>query len=152
MENFDLNDQQMADVLYGAYKNKQQIPKDRIPAFLEKEQAYNVQHALTEQKAELANEELAGYKISLTSKETQDLFNSDTPLYGALTTSSLAEGSIELASLSSPLIELELIFIAKEDLSPEDDNDAIMIKTLVAPGIEVPDSRFEDWLDRKSVV
>lgn len=148
MENFDLNDEQMANILYEAYINNQPIPKDRIPAFLKKEQAYNVQHVLTEQKTKLADENLAGYKISLTSKETQDLFDSDTPLYGALTTSSLAGGSIELSAFSSPLLELELIFILKEDLSPTDDNEAIMRKTFVAPGIEVPDSRFEDWFPK----
>lgn len=151
MEHFDLNDQRLANILYEAYIEKQQISKDQIPVFLEKEAAYDIQHALTDKKAKLASEELAGYKISLTSPETQQLFNSETPLYGALTTSSIMEKTIELASLSSPLIEIELIFIAKEDLSPDDNNDAIMKKTLVAPGIEVPDSRFEDWFPKLSL-
>lgn len=150
MEHFDLNDQQLANILYEAYINKQQITKDQIPALLEKEAAYAIQHAVTDAKT-AANEELTGYKISLTSPETQELFNSETPLYGALTTSSTAGKAIDLASLSSPLIELELIFIAKEDLSPDDDNKAIMKKTLVAPGIEVPDSRFEDWFPKLSL-
>lgn len=151
MEHFDLNDQQMATILYDAYIEKKQITKDQIPALLEKEAAYTIQHALTNKKLELANEELAGYKISLTSPETQQLFNSETPLYGALTTSSIVEKTIGLSSLSSPLLELELIFIVKEDLSPGDDTDAILAKTSVAPGIEVPDSRFEDWFPKLSL-
>lgn len=151
MEQFDLNDERLADTLFDAYINKKQLSKDQIPAFLEKEKAYGIQHALTAKKAEEANEELKGYKISLTSKETQELFSSETPLYGALTTPALSDGTIELASMISPLIEIELIFIAKEDLSAEDDIETILQKTLVAPGIEVPDSRFEDWFPKLSL-
>ena len=145
MEQFDLNDQRLADTLFDAYINRKQISKDQIPAFLEKEKAYGIQHALTAKKAEEAQEELKGYKISLTSKETQDLFKSETPLYGALTAPAISDGKIELASMLSPLIEIELIFIAKEDITRDDDVETILQKTRVAPGIEVPDSRFEDW-------
>jgi len=143
-----LNDKELAHILFEAYINNQQIPKDHIPATLDKKFAYAIQHAVTDKKATDANEQLAGYKISLTSKETQELFHSDMPLYGALTTSSLSDGTIELASMSSPLIEIELVFIAKEELSAEDDVEVILEKTMVAPGIEVPDSRFEDWFPK----
>jgi len=143
-----LNDKELAHLLFEAYINKHQIPKDHIPATLDKKFAYSIQHAVTEKKSTDTNEQLAGYKISLTSKQTQELFHSDTPLYGALTTSSLSDGTIELASMSSPLIEIELVFIAKEDLSVEDDVETILKKTRVAPGIEVPDSRFEDWFPK----
>ncbi|MCJ1909582.1 2-keto-4-pentenoate hydratase [Planococcus ruber] len=151
MEQFDLNDQRLADTLFEAYIQNKPLSKDQIPAFLEKEKAYGIQHALTAKKAEAANEELKGYKISLTSKETQELFNSETPLYGALTSPAISGGTIELTAMSSPLIELELIFIAQEDLSAEDSVEAILQKTLVAPGIEVPDSRFEDWFPHLSL-
>ncbi|RNF39146.1 2-keto-4-pentenoate hydratase [Planococcus salinus] len=145
MEQFDLNDKELALLLYEAHLNNQPIGKDKIPAFLEKDKAYAVQRAVTEKKTADSGEEVAAYKISLTSKETQDLFASDTPLYGAMTASALSDGTIQLSSMLSPLIEIELVFIAKEDLSIEDDIDAIIEKTMVAPGIEVPDSRFEDW-------
>lgn len=148
MEQFDSNNERLADILFDAYVQNKPISKDQIPAFLEKEEAYRVQHALTAKKQAQANESLAGYKISLTSPETQELFHSETPLYGALTTPALNDGSIKLETLSSPLIEIELIFIAKEDLSAEDDTEAILKKTSVAPGIEVPDSRFEDWFPK----
>lgn len=151
MEQFDLNDQRLADALFEAYIHRKPLSKDQIPAFLEKEKAYGIQHALTAKKADEANEELKGYKISLTSKETQELFHSDTPLYGALTTPALSEGTIELDGMCSPLIELELIFIVQEELSAEDDVETILQKTLVAPGIEVPDSRFDDWFPKLSL-
>lgn len=151
LEQIVLNANELADILYEAYTNKQQIPKNRIPALLEKKYAYEIQHALTEMKYTDSNEELVGYKVSLTSKETQDLFKSDTPLYGALTTTALSDGTIHLATMSAPLIEIELVFIAKEDLSVEDDAEAIMRKTMVAPGIEIPDSRFDDWFPKISL-
>ncbi|SDG99312.1 2-keto-4-pentenoate hydratase [Planococcus glaciei] len=151
MEQSDLDSKKMADILYNAYIGKQPIAKDLIPASLPKNEAYRIQHALTNKKAVQANEALAGYKISLTSLETQELFHSDTPLYGALTTSALNSGNILLEAMSSPLIEIELVFIVKEELSVEDDSQAILEKTAIAPGIEVPDSRFEDWFPKISL-
>ena len=151
MKNLDSQQTDMATVLYEAYINRQTIPKEQIPASLEKNQAYAIQHAVTDTKTRNGQEELRGYKISLTSKETQDLFQSETPLYGALTTSALSDGIIELDSMSSPLIEIELIFIAKEDLSATDDVQALLEKTQVAPGIEVPDSRYDDWFPKISL-
>ncbi|MBT2570634.1 hypothetical protein [Planococcus sp. ISL-110] len=148
MRNLDSQQTEMAAVLYDAYKTGEAIPKEQIPASLEKIPAYTIQHAVTAHKTRGKQEELKGYKISLTSKETQNLFQSETPLYGALTTSALSDGVIELDSLSSPLIEIELIFIAKEDLAAADDVHALLEKTLVAPGIEVPDSRFDDWFPK----
>lgn len=147
----DLPQTEMAAVLYEAYIEGNTIQKERIPASLEKSLAYSVQHAVTANKTNSGKEELKGYKISLTSKETQDLFQSETPLYGALTTSALSDGIIDLDSMSSPLIEIELIFIAKEDLSVADDVQSLLDKTQVAPGIEVPDSRFDDWFPKISL-
>ena len=145
MEQFDLNDKELALMLYNAYRHNQPIGKDQIPAFLEKDKAYAVQQAVTEKKVTDDHEELVAYKISLTSKGTQDLFNSDSPLYGAMTASALSDETIQLSSMSSPLIEIEVVFVVKEDLSAADDIDDLIEKTAVAPGIEVPDSRFEDW-------
>ena len=151
MTKLDLHQTDMAIVLYEAYVRRQTIPKEQIPSSLEKNRAYSIQHAVTAHKTHNGQEELKGYKISLTSKETQDLFQSETPLYGALTTSALSDGVIELDSMSSPLIEIELIFIAKEDLAAADDVHTLLEKTQVAPGIEVPDSRFDDWFPKISL-
>lgn len=151
MNNLDSHQTEMATVLYEAYKKGHTIPKEQIPASLEKSPAYAIQHAVTAHKTRDGQEELKGYKISLTSKETQHLFQSETPLYGALTTSALSNGVIELNSMASPLIEIEMIFIAKEDLSVADDVHALLKKTRVAPGIEVPDSRFDDWFPKISL-
>lgn len=138
----------LADKLFEAYLHKQPLNQGEIPADLDKQAAYRIQHAVTAKKTAQSEEELKGYKVSLTSPETQNLFHSDTPLYGALTKSSLAGGEIELEEMLSPLLEIELIFILTEDLTAEDDVHSILRKSLIAPGIEVPDSRFKDWFPK----
>lgn len=151
MEQFDLNERRLAGTLYEAYEKQEGLDKDHVPAFLEKQTAYAIQHELTALKAEHGNDALKGYKISLTSPETQELFASDSPLYGALTDSAILDSELGLADLQSPLIELELIFRVNEQLSPEDSLEELLRKTSVAPGLEVPDSRFKDWFPKLSL-
>lgn len=150
MVQLDALQTKLTTILYDAYKKGQPIAKEHIPASLKKDEAYAIQHAVTAKKTQ-DGQDIKGYKISLTSKETQDLFNSQTPLYGALTTEALSDGTIHLNHMLSPLIEMELIFIAKEELFVTDDVHQLLEKTLVAPGIEVPDSRFEDWFPKISL-
>ncbi len=47
--------------------------------------------------------------------------------------------------MSEPLIEAELMFIIDEDISANPDHDEIAEKTSIAPDIEIPDSRFQNW-------
>ncbi|ASN06020.1 2-keto-4-pentenoate hydratase [Virgibacillus necropolis] len=140
----------LIETLYNASDLKQPISKAIIPENISKSDAYNIQHQITEKKATLKDDKLLGYKISLTSEETQALFHSTTPLYGALTQTSLSDGTIKLNNMQSPLIEIELMFIADEDLSTEDDFQSILQKTSIAPGLEIPDSRFTDWFPNLS--
>ncbi|WP_164667898.1 2-keto-4-pentenoate hydratase [Virgibacillus doumboii] len=139
------------EVFYESYNRKQPITKEEIPENISEKEAYNIQHQLTERKSEKNNDNLAGYKISLTSEKTQELFHSTTPLYGALTQSSLTDEAIELEKMNEPLIEVELMFIANEDLSETDDQQAILQKMSIAPGLEIPDSRFTDWFPELSL-
>ncbi|SEP84720.1 2-keto-4-pentenoate hydratase [Virgibacillus subterraneus] len=145
------NTTNLVNTLYNAYSLGQAISKEEIPETISKEDAYSVQHQLTELKSANSNDKLIGYKISLTSEETQQLFNSTTPLYGALTKSSLSDGSIDFKKMLSPLIEIELMFIAHEDLSATDDIHSILQKMSIAPGLEIPDSRFNDWFPKLSL-
>lgn len=151
MEQTVTDKNRLAEVLFDAFANRKQLAKETVPASLEKEDAYRVQHALTALKDTKGGEKLKGYKISLTSPETQELFKSDSPLYGALTDSAVRSTTLRLADFQSPLIELELIFHIKEALSPTDGPEELLQKTAVAPGIEVPDSRFEDWFPKLSL-
>lgn len=105
--------------------------------------AYQVQDHFNASKGE----SVQGYKISLTSKQTQDMFHSNSPLYGQLVASSvLSDGAeVRLSTLNEPLLELELEFIAREALSTSDDEQTLLDKCDIAPGIEIPDSRFKNW-------
>jgi 2-keto-4-pentenoate hydratase len=145
-----MNKSRLVETLYSAYDLKQPISKESITEDIGKSDAYEIQHLITDKKVAFKKDELLGYKISLTSEETQLLFNSTTPLYGALTQSSLSDGTIELDKMHSPLIEIELMFFANENLSTADDEQSILRKTSIAPGLEVPDSRFTDWFPNLS--
>ncbi|ANU21155.1 hypothetical protein BBI15_13650 [Planococcus plakortidis] len=144
MASFESEKQEYAERLYRAYDNRQAVGKEQVPESLNPRLGYEIQQAVLARK-EQQGEPLAGYKISLTSPETQQLFNSGKPLYGALTAPAISGDAIELSSMLSPLIEIELMFLIQEDINADDSTTAILEKTLVAPGIEVPDSRFTEW-------
>lgn len=147
MASFTKQQLDYADRLYAAYINRKALRKDEIPAELDPQASYEIQHHVTTRK-EQGGEPLAGYKISLTSPETQQLFSSEKPLYGALGATAISGETLELSSMLSPLIEIELIFLVQETIEAGDSTDRILEKTLVAPGIEVPDSRFTDWFPK----
>lgn len=110
------------------------------------ETAYHVQDAFVA----LRQEEVQGYKVSLTSEETQRMFDSDEPFYGQETVTQFVQGplTLSLSDLLEPLIEIELVFRAKEDLSVDDTPEALLEKLTIAPGIEVPDARFKNWFPK----
>src|SRR5699024_2361593 len=116
--------------LYDAYINNKPLKRGVI-GVTDLEKAYEVQEEVLNLKIE-NGEELSGYKISLTSKETQDIFKSDQPLYGAMTNRTILE-SISLSDFNIPLLEMELIFIVDEIVFPEDNEEDILRKCRVAP-------------------
>ncbi|MGX4645637.1 2-keto-4-pentenoate hydratase [Holzapfeliella sp. JNUCC 80] len=138
-------EESVAQDLYQAYHSKQPLQMVQYTEALTDEAAsYRVQQRVTE----LKGEEFGGYKVSLTSQQTQDMFDSDEPLYGAQVASHFVKSGATLemkSDLMAPLAEVELVFKAKEALSPEDSLAELAAKTTVAPGVEVPDSRFADW-------
>ncbi|MCY1029794.1 hydratase, partial [Mammaliicoccus sciuri] len=80
--------------------------------------AYDIQEGVLQRKEE--TEIHKGYKISLTSQETRDIFSSTTPLYGAMGETTILDKHIYLNDLNEPLAELELVFIVQEELTEED--------------------------------
>lgn len=135
---------ELAEKLFNAYQNHNALKEsDYKGVVTDEDAAYRVQKRLTE----LKNEEVGGYKVSLTSKQTQDMFDSDSPLYGAQVKSHFVQSPVTLhrAQLMEPLAEVEMLFTAKEDLSSKDSLEDLLRKTKVAPAVEVPDSRFSDW-------
>lgn len=149
--NENVKTKDMAEVLFTAYETKQSISKVNLQEINDKSVAYGIQKQVTSKKEVLNKDPQIGYKISLTSEETQRMFSSETPLYGAFTASNIVEETIELDNMISPLIELELVFIVKEALTTEDDLESILNKVEIAPGLEIPDSRFNDWFPKLSL-
>ncbi len=131
-------EKEVANDLYQALVNKRPL---KVTEYEKK--SYRVQHAFTE----LKKEPLGGYKVSLTSEQTQRMFNSDSPFYGAETASAWLENdaSLQLSDLMDPLLEVEMVFTAKENLLPSDSLAELLDKVSVSAGVELPDSRFKDW-------
>ncbi|GBG95877.1 2-keto-4-pentenoate hydratase [Ligilactobacillus salitolerans] len=137
-------EKEFATTLYQAYATHTPLNMaDYEQTVTDDDSAYRVQAFLTN----LKEEPVGGYKVSLTSKETQDMFDADSPLYGAQVESHFrtSPANFKPEDLMDPLAEVELMFTAKEDLSSSDTPEDLLAKTKVAAAVEVPDSRFSDW-------
>ncbi len=148
-EELTKTESQLAEKLFRAYKNHEALKESDYSGQVQNEaSAYRVQKHLTELKAEA----VGGYKVSLTSKQTQDMFDSNSPLYGAQVLSHFVQSPAVLkrSQLMEPLAEVEMLFTAKEELSGEDSLTDLMHKTQVAAAVEVPDCRFENWFPKLS--
>lgn len=141
-----MNKDEYLKALYIAYKEVKPLSKSTIPINLNLQEAYEIQHRFTALK-EKDGEVLAGYKISATSEKSQALFNISEPAYGQITNTRIIK-ELKLSNASQPIVELELVFIAQEDLKPNSTNEELLKSVKVAPGIEVPDSRYEDWFPK----
>ena len=120
---------------------------------LDESTAYSIQEQFVKEKCDQTNEGISGYKISMTSPDTQAFANTDEPAYGTYTEGNLVHSleSISIESLFEPLIEPELIFILTDDLSMGASEEEIISKSRIAAGIEVPDSRYKDWFPNFSL-
>ncbi|KAB7652880.1 2-oxo-hepta-3-ene-1,7-dioate hydratase [Sutterella faecalis] len=130
--------------LFEAYKNNAPLEMKACEGILNDfETAYEVQRAVAEQKGEPTG----GYKISLTSKTTQDMFGTTEPLFGEQIPSRIlaAPAVLQMAEMNEPLIEVELSMIPKVDLEPGMSDEELLRNVTVAGGIEVPDARFKAW-------
>ncbi|MFD1412714.1 2-keto-4-pentenoate hydratase [Oceanobacillus jeddahense] len=136
-----------------AYRTRQPVSFIRENYTISEEEAYQVQHAFIKKRVQ-EGEAVAGYKISMTSKETQAIADTNEPAYGTILTSQVLQGDSEyaLSNLFSPLIEPELMFFINEDISGDADTQEIIEKSSVAPGIEIPDARYIDWFPNFSLI
>ncbi|MFC5602661.1 2-keto-4-pentenoate hydratase [Sporosarcina koreensis] len=139
--------------LYTAHETKQPIEFIRHDYQLDEESAYFVQEQFIQKQTTIHNAEIAGYKISMTSAETQAIADTNEPAYGTLLSTHIQHSgnSIVLSSLFDPLIEPEIMFILQEDLSPNADEEEIIQKSKVCAGIEIPDARYIDWFPNFSL-
>ena len=142
--------EELAEALYQAYRrnffgleNAPLTMADWEDVVTDDATAYAVQDAVMSKKMG----PVAGYKVSLTSEETQKMFDSDCPLYGANVAERFvpAPCTLELAHLNEPLVEVEFCFTAKCDLTPDMSEEELLANCLVSGDIEVPDARFAEW-------
>lgn len=135
---------QFATQLFEAYQTQHALTMaDFADVLPDEDAAYRVQAQLTT----LKNQSVGGYKVSLTSATTQQMFDAHAPLYGAQVADHFlaAPTTVRRGQLMDPLVEVELVFKAQTNLSADDSLTDLWHKTTVAPGLELPDSRFADW-------
>ncbi|CAH1851293.1 2-keto-4-pentenoate hydratase [Convivina intestini] len=139
------NEEKLAQALYQAYTSQVALDMAEWEDLVQDDAAaYRVQARLMD----LKGQQVGGYKVSLTSQQTQDMFDSKEPLFGAQVAQHFVPSPAKLSlkhDLMDPLAEVELVFKAKEPLLPTDTLADLARKTTVAPGVEVPDARFSDW-------
>ena len=137
-------ERRFASVLFEAYNNRTPL---EVAAYAGKvadlTSAYRVQRELTA----LKGEPVAAYKVSLTSEQTQHMFDASEPLYGAQVASRVRQTplSVSLSECMEPLVEVELNFRATSTLGAGTTPEDVLNATTVAPGLELPDSRFRNW-------
>lgn len=136
-----------------AHDTHQAIPFIRHDYDIDEETAYKIQDRWIQNQIQQNDEQIAGYKISMTSDDTQAIAGTDEPAYGTLLSSHLVKSgaSIHQSSLFSPLIETEILFELTDDLNPQADTPEILQKAKIGAGIEIPDSRYIDWFPNFSL-
>lgn len=123
----------LTQALYNAFCTNKPLDMKACSGVLnDYESAYAVQRKF----AKLKGEPTGGYKISLTSKTTQDMFGTTEPLFGEQTKSHIfaAPCTLELDHMNEPLIEVELSMIPKVDLTSSMSDEELLENITVAGG------------------
>jgi 2-keto-4-pentenoate hydratase len=143
----------LARALAWADRHRRPLPRPAA-ALTDEVQAYRVQREFVSERSARLGEPVRAFKVSMTSPETQALAGGRRPAYGRLTAGQIlrSPAQVSLGALLAPRLELELQFLVREDLSPEAGPEEIVARCDVAPGLEVPDSRFRDWFGNLSAL
>ena len=140
-------------LLWEAWRNGTQIdalPDDCRPQTMA--DAYAVQDGLV-QSAGLA---VAGYKIGATNAQVQARFGVDAPFSGRLFADFVGESPLRVpaGSVNFHAIEAEFDFVMGHALAPRPalytQDEVREAVASVHPAIEVPDSRYSDWLSMRA--
>ena len=119
----------------------------RAPGILDLETAYAVQESFVELRRVRLGGERVGYKVALTSPEAQAALKASEPARGELLSLDVrpSGSEINLDTLFSPLIEVEVMFKVVRELSPSATFEEVVGSCDVAAGLEFPDGRYEHW-------
>ena len=146
MQMTDAQHRQMAEALVAAEETRVWIePLTLQYEDADIEDAYAVGQLVTEMK--VANcRVVKGHKVGLTSRAMREATGATEPDYGTLFDNwFLDEGTqVSMSMMNKPLVEVELIFVLKEDLGGPSVNgvDVIRATDFVVPAVEVVDSRY----------
>jgi len=124
---------ELADLLLLARRTGKAVPR---PANLDLPKARTARHLCIEALTTERLIEVGAYKVSLS-----------TGTWGALPSDAVVVGDATLAraAFNDPLLEGEIAFLAEADLEPGCTVKDVIERCLVAPAIEIADSRWEDW-------
>ncbi|WP_408009272.1 2-keto-4-pentenoate hydratase [Pseudalkalibacillus sp. A8] len=138
--------------LLTAHREKRKLPSINTDGFPTKDSLYEVQQEFIHRVTGNQDDPVKGYKISLTNKSLQKIFHTDAPVYGTLTDQSVVkDGVLSKKEFFDPLVEAELLFVITEDIPPTAGSEEILENCLIAPGLEIPDCRIEDWFPKISI-
>ena len=142
-----MDKEKIIENLIQAEKNKIQINFFKENEKLAKSDSYQLQKNLVDEKKRIFNSELAGYKISMTSSDTQAIANTHEPAYGRLLDYNIQtnKNEVKIDDLLEPLLEPELVFKLNEDLLSNVSFTEIIQKSSIHLGAEIPDSRYKNW-------
>ncbi|ANZ34287.1 2-keto-4-pentenoate hydratase [Staphylococcus carnosus] len=138
---------EIINTLFKAQQNHEPVEFISKTYEVEEPVAYHIQDELISELKKANNSEVAGYKVSMTSDETQAYADTDEPAYGTILSDKVVESgdTVSFSQLFAPLIEPELVFILTEDLTVDASDEEILKSIKVAPGIEIPDAHYIDW-------
>lgn len=137
----------VSNILYSAFVNHESIDFIKECSYMDELEAYKTQDLLINKLKKINGSSIIGYKISMTSSDTQSIAKTKEPAYGTILSNNVIQSgeSISLTSLFEPLIEPEIMFILMDDISSNPSEEEILSKVKIAPGIEIPDSRYKKW-------
>lgn len=146
MEDNSEEREEIASLLYEAYRSGNPLSPLREKYELTLSDAYRVQNAVTERRRSVEGPRV-GYKVGFTSEAIQDELDIDEPAYGRLLADTLgSDGRIDLEPLVEPKVEAELAIRLEEPLTEPVTTAEILTATeAVVPVIEIVDSRIDDW-------
>src|SRR5690625_676580 len=126
-----MDKEKIIENLIHAEKNKIQINFFKENEKLAKSESYQLQKNLVDEKKRIFNSNLAGYKISMTSSDTQSITNTHEPAYGRILDYNIQTNTneVKIDDLLEPLLEPELVFQLNEDLSSDVSYTEIIQKT-----------------------
>jgi 2-oxo-3-hexenedioate decarboxylase len=148
---------ELAEHLDRAHVERREVVKitDKYPD-LDIEDAYAIQELMKQRKI-ARGEKVVGLKLGLTSHAKMKQMGVETPVYGFLMDTFVAQdaAAIPMAELLHPKVEPEIAFFIKDAIrGPGCNIGTVLAATaFVMPAIEVIDSRFKDFkFDLVSVV